>query len=433
MKIAIYANIDGTMRCGGIQTYLGCLIKALGQLDDGPERYSILCSASNSDWLEGLRGPNQELVRITHRPPGIGRKVLNRLGRAARWMARTAGQIPSFRSMQIAHARRQPNEVAADSVLLSTGLIESLGAAVVHFPFQQYIVTRLPSVFNPHDLQHLHLPQFFSPEQQLRREASYRLACQLATRIAVASDWIADDICEQYSLPRRKLAVIPWGAATAAHFKPTELDVERVRREYRLPDRFIFYPAAQWPHKNHSRLIAAVSEVRRRGTPIALILSGAGLELNQKLNEQVKALQLDQLVRMVGVVPAESMRALYRAAMAVVVPTLFEAMSGPVSEAWQEGVPVACSDIPQLRAQAAGAAMFFDPYSVDSIAESIQTVCMSASLREHLVSKGQEKIANLNWHTTAKRYRDLYREASGDTADRSKLLLRGLNGRASHS
>ena len=44
----------------------------------------------------------------------------------------------------------------------SHGFYESLGGDIIHFPFQEFTVCRIPSIYNPHDLQHLHYPQFFS-------------------------------------------------------------------------------------------------------------------------------------------------------------------------------------------------------------------------------------------------------------------------------
>jgi glycosyltransferase involved in cell wall biosynthesis len=68
----------------------------------------------------------------------------------------------------------------------------------------------------------------------------------------------------------------------------------------------------------------------------------------------------------------------------VAIPTLFEAVSAPISEAWLEGTPIACSDIPQLREQAEGAALFFDPLSPESIAAALERLLNEDELRETL-------------------------------------------------
>src|SRR5208283_4834862 len=44
-------------------------------------------------------------------------------------------------------------------VPVSDGFYESLGCDVIHFPFQYFVLCAIPSIFNPHDLQHLHFPK----------------------------------------------------------------------------------------------------------------------------------------------------------------------------------------------------------------------------------------------------------------------------------
>jgi glycosyltransferase involved in cell wall biosynthesis len=94
------------------------------------------------------------------------------------------------------------------------------------------------------------------------------------------------------------------------------------------------------------------------------------------------------------------------------VPTLFEAASGPVAEAWNEGVPVACSDIPQLREQAGGAAIFFNPFDPDSIASAIVKLCTDDETRNTLTCRGREVSSLLSWERTALAYRQLYRDTA---------------------
>ena len=40
-------------------------------------------------------------------------------------------------------------------------VMRSLGAEVVHYPFQRLALPDAPFLFHPHDLQHVHLPQYF--------------------------------------------------------------------------------------------------------------------------------------------------------------------------------------------------------------------------------------------------------------------------------
>ena len=40
----------------------------------------------------------------------------------------------------------------------------------MHFPIQDAFTTDMPSIYQPHDLQHLHLPELFSRWERERRE-----------------------------------------------------------------------------------------------------------------------------------------------------------------------------------------------------------------------------------------------------------------------
>ena len=107
------------------------------------------------------------------------------------------------------------------------------------------------------------------------------------------------------------------------------------------------------------------------------------------------------------------MSALYRAAHIVFIPTLFEAASGPLFEAWQHGAPVACSSVTSLPEQAAGAALLFDPFEVDGIALALARMATEEGLRDELRRWGARRLEDFSLERTAKAYRAVYRRAAG--------------------
>jgi glycosyltransferase involved in cell wall biosynthesis len=114
-----------------------------------------------------------------------------------------------------------------------------------------------------------------------------------------------------------------------------------------------------------------------------------------------------------GFVPEDDLRAIYRLASFLVLPTLFEANSLPIFEAWLEGLPVACSNIPALLEQVGDAAYLFDPMQVASIADAVSTLATDGLLREDLRARGYQRLKEFNWERTAKTYRAVYRRAAG--------------------
>ena len=53
------------------------------------------------------------------------------------------------------------------------------------------------------------------------------------------------------------------------------LTVEQLRLKYHLPERYAFYPANMWPHKNHRLLLLALHRLRQTyGMSLSLVLTG---------------------------------------------------------------------------------------------------------------------------------------------------------------
>ncbi len=131
------------------------------------------------------------------------------------------------------------------------------------------------------------------------------------------------------------------------------------------------------------------------------------------LERHVMALGLAEQVAFPGVVSNRELAALYRAAQFVILPSLFEAASAPMFEAWQHGAPVACAAITSLPEQAGDAALLFDPTSVPDIASALERMTTDASFRSDLRTRGARRLQELDPLVTLTRYRVVYRQAAG--------------------
>jgi glycosyltransferase involved in cell wall biosynthesis len=81
----------------------------------------------------------------------------------------------------------------------------------------------------------------------------------------------------------------------------------------------------------------------------------------------------------------------------------------PPLEAWSEGKPVACSNAASLPEIVGDAALLFDPWSIDAIADAIKRMSVDRALREDFRSRGAKRLLNYSWDRTARLYRALYR------------------------
>ncbi len=393
MKVAINCELAPGTQAGGTQSVTTGLIRALTELD-GEEEYLLITHPRNRDWLARVAGSHMRLVDRPQ-PPG-----LSSLGRVARWL-----------TTRWRHLAGEPRRVWPE-VARSHGFYGSLGADVIHWPWQHFTVTNIPSIFNPHDLLHLHFPQFFQPRDIVQREALYPVACRLAHTVVVGSEWARDDFARHYGLHPSRLQVIPWAPPTNA--VDQSISPAEVRAKFALPEEFALYPAVTWEHKNHLRLLAALADLRdRRGTVLKLVFTGHRFERHwKKVAAEVTRLRLEGQVQFLGAVTFPELWAIYRAAQFVVVPTLFEAASGPVFEAWQADVPVACSTVTSLPQQAADAALLFDPYDSGAISGALHRMATEPALREVLRAAGRRRLLDFPWERTARAYRAVYRRAA---------------------
>lgn len=111
-------------------------------------------------------------------------------------------------------------------------------------------------------------------------------------------------------------------------------------------------------------------------------------------------------------------------ARAVVIPSLFEAASAPLWEAWRAGTPVACSNVTSLPEQAGAAAIVFDPHDLSQIAAATLQLWTEDDVRNRLIAAGRERVGSFTWLRTARIFRAHYRRLAGRdlTADDRELI-----------
>lgn len=427
LRVAINAQLKPDGGSGGTVTVLRALA-ALARLEDGDEEYVFVGPHDSTEWLRSILPARQTIVR----GPAPSRMSPDRLEP----FKRALGPLrPAARGLRrLLNTNVQTAESGA-SVLASLktsapprpkSFYEGLGCDVIHFPFQSYEPCNLPTVYNPHDLQHLHHPEFFDAPEIARREALHPSACRAANTVVVASDFVRRDVVGRYRIEPRKVQVIPWAPPPLPERSGAE-DFPTLREKYGLSEMpFALYPAMTWEHKNHSRLLEALAVLREReGLEVRFVFTGHKTDFWPRVERRVDELKLGSQVNFLGLIPSEELSALYRAAQFVFVPTLFEAASAPLFEAWQHGAPVACSSVTSLPEQASGAALLFDPFDVEAIADALARMATGAGLRDELRRRGASRLKDFSLERTAKAYRAVYRRAAGLRLDEEDCQLLG--------
>ena len=411
LRVAIDAPLSGDGASGGVEQVVIGLASGLCDVGCHGEEYVFLVPGYAHRWLEPYLAPPCRLhPTAAPRHRRYARTVVRRGLRRAAEIAAALGVTPG---------RRHLGPPRSD------GTVERAGVDVVHFATQAGFLTDVPSVYQPHDLQHLHFPEHFDAVTRLRREATYRPLCEQARVVVAMTEWGKRDLVEHYGLDPGKVHVVPWAPVLDAYPSPTPADLAEVAKKHALPEAFLLYPAQTWQHKNHLRLLEALAAVRRsEGVTIRLVCTGRQTGFFSRIQERANELGIAPHVRFLGFVSAAELRALYELARGLVFPSLFEGWGMPVTEAFRAGVPVACSEIGPLTEHVGDAALLFDPRDTDEIASAVSRLWSDEALRERLVESGTQRVAPLSWTRTARIFRAHYhRIADHRVTDEDRELL----------
>lgn len=287
------------------------------------------------------------------------------------------------------------------------------GVELVHClaGYLDYPTEILPNIVTIMDLQHEYFPVFFSEEQLRHRHHLWPRAAKTSQAIIAISNYTKKTILEKYGVSPDKIHVIHL-AANPIYFEPLEMGrLREVSNKYKLPDRFVFYPAFTWPHKNHMTLIEALSiYYKKYGSRMPLILTGSQKEGQKSILKRIDDFNLKESVKFLGFIPTADMPALYRLSSGLVFPSLFEGFGMPVLEAMVSGCPVACSNVTSLPEIVGDTAETFDPMDAEAIADAMYRLIHDEELRNGNIQRALERTRMFSWEKTAVQTIQVYRE-----------------------
>jgi glycosyltransferase involved in cell wall biosynthesis len=104
----------------------------------------------------------------------------------------------------------------------------------------------------------------------------------------------------------------------------------------------------------------------------------------------------------------EDLPELYRGALLLVFPSLYEGFGLPILEAMASGVPVIASNTSSMPEVAGDAALLIDARSPDAIAEGISQVLRDEQLRNTLTRRGLARSQGFTWERVAQKTLALY-------------------------
>lgn len=276
-----------------------------------------------------------------------------------------------------------------------------LGLDVLHVPFNFLPVHRCRKIVTIHDLSFLHLSGAHAPLERARLMLLTRFAARRASHVLTVSDVVKQDIIERYGVDAARITTTP-NAVDPDVFRPLgDAARETVRRLSLDAEYFLFVGTLQ-PHKNLPVLFEAFGRLRQCGRrDHHLVLAGRQGWSSAKLFRLVREAGLDGVVHHVGEIGPAALAALYSAATALVMPSLYESFGIPILEAMSCGCPVVSSNAGALPEVCGDAALLFEPRDPEALAARLERLVDDGAMRRELTRRGFANCDRYSWERTA--------------------------------
>ena len=265
------------------------------------------------------------------------------------------------------------------------------------FPIQDALSYQLDlhSISTIHDLMHRYETRFPESSKGLRyfvRERRFKRLVKYSEKILVDSELGKRQVIDSYQGVEDRIIPLPYVTNISNEM---EMADEVFEMSYDLPDKFMFYPAQFWKHKNHENLIKAVERVAKNNPDISVVLTGSKDREYDNISALVEASNLQDNIYFTGFIPDAALYHFYKRARFLIMPTYFGPTNIPPLEALSLNCPMALSNNYAMPEQAKNAALYFHPDNIDEMSIVISKLWNDDDVIKELKKFGE--IVRTGW------------------------------------
>lgn len=291
-------------------------------------------------------------------------------------------------------------------------ILQEKSISILHVPVQYSPIykTIVPVIVTMHDLQEYHYPEFFNVKEKIHRRINNKLAIFYSDHIIVSFKHVKEDIIKYFNVIDNKVSVCPPPFSESWFLSKVESTWDKLSDKYNLKKKYLLYPAATWRHKNHISLIKLLRKLKDEGIEIDLVCTGNKTEYYKTIQSVIDELDLSEAVHFLGIVTEEDLIGLYKNARLVVIPTLYEAGSGPLYEAMRYGIPVVCSNVTSLPETMGNSEFIFNPNNSEEMLTRIKKGLYDEEFRMRNIQNSRERMKELEKNNYSQRFINTYKK-----------------------
>lgn len=273
---------------------------------------------------------------------------------------------------------------------------------VLHSPhYNAPLARRKKLVVTIHDLIHLHFAQDLSFAARSYACALLPLITRRADAIITVSEFVKNDIVHTLKVRPEKIHVIHHGIEPDFTIKD--------KKSYSIEKYFLCVGLIK-SHKNVGVLVDAFLKMKGENEDgrLKLYLVGQADLKQKKVREWLARINGEKNIIIKNNISDDELKQLYRGALAVVVPSLYEGFGFPLIEAMAAETPVIAARSSAIPEVAGEAALYFDPQSPSELKARMNDILDKEELRENLIVAGKKRIHDFDWALAARQTQKVY-------------------------
>lgn len=220
----------------------------------------------------------------------------------------------------------------------------------------------------------------------IHREYFYSTAPIQASYVIIGNNTGKEQLEYFYRVEPRRIKTIPM--PTPDYVYELKEDVSILEKYNLEKNKYIFYPAQFWAHKNHIRLVKAMKKLKEQGSDFNMVFTGADQGNLNYIKDKTREFGLEDDILFLGFIKKEEIIALYKNAYALAYASYLGPDNLPPLEAMALKCPVLAADVDGFREQLGNCALFFNPKSEDDLIKQIKLL-ENIELREKLITDGE--------------------------------------------
>ena len=305
--------------------------------------------------------------------------------------------------------------VEADSSWISFGeqfeipkILRDNNIDLFHAPsFVAPLMSPCKMIMTIHDLNHLVLPQFYTPFHQVYYRLFVKSCIARSACILTVSQFSKQEIVRTLGLDPDKIFVTYNGVNEFYRPVADQEELAYVREIYELPDEFILCVSNNKPHKNVHQLVRAYCQ-SNVDLPIVLAtpVDSALLRLAESFNKK-------HLIYFSKFIAEEHLPAVYSMTKLFVYPSTYEGFGLPPLEAMCCGAPVVVARSSSLPEVVGDYAIFADPYDHMDIAQALERGIQQSESMRLTPAQINSRREKFSWEKMADQTLNLYLRSLG--------------------